>query len=129
MNRSRFSLLLIAIVLTCPYLCIGDALAVSVCAEQVVACGCTQGTPGQENPGNPAESSPDCLCHGAVVDGNVRTVHLDWATQVGLSWFMADVGSSLCRITLASIAFEPAHQFPPFPTGRDLCALTCTFLI
>jgi hypothetical protein len=30
------------------------------------------------------------------------------------------------HLSLTAVSFESPHQFPPFSSGRDVCALTCT---
>lgn len=65
------------------------------------------------------------MCRGAVVDTEAGT-DLDFGAS--LTWVVADVACSTQPV-LPYIALEPPHHFPPFSTGRDVCALTCTFLI
>ena len=127
MNHLRFAYVLIAIVLACPYMCMEEVSgsASGTCAS---GCGCSQSQPGHESPGAPSEHDPDCLCHGAVVDGETRTSDLGLAEPPAINWLVADNGAESSSLHF-SIAFEPSHHFPPFCTGRDVCALTCTLLI
>lgn len=123
MNYPRTAHILIALVLACPYFCMGNALG-SMPTGCSSGCCCPQNDPGQENPEAPADG--DCLCHGAVVDADARTADLD--LTIPLSWLFVDV-AWLTHPALSYITFETPHHFPPFSTGRDICALTCTLLI
>ena len=125
MNYPRTVHILIALVLACPYFCMGDALG-SPSTGCSSGCCCPQNDPGQESPGAPAGNDGDCLCRGAVVDTEAGTADLDFAAS--LTWIVADVAGST-HLVLSNIVFELPHHFPPFSTGRDVCALTCTFLI
>jgi hypothetical protein len=70
------------------------------------------------------ESDTDCLCHGAIFDGS-RTDDNESLSPPVINWVL-DVASPFTNLSLAAVSFEPPHQFPPFSTGRDVCALTCT---
>jgi hypothetical protein len=128
MNRLRIAHIVIAVVLACPYLCMGE-MSGSPFATCARGCDCSQNEPEPESPGTPADHDPDCLCHGAVVDGGLRTANLDSATLLTLSGLVAETKLGSAGAVHTSIAFEPPHHFPPFSTGRDVCALTCTLLL
>jgi len=70
------------------------------------------------------ESDADCLCHGAIFDGS-RIADEEWTSSPAINWLL-EVAPSSTNLSLAAVSFEPPHQFPPFSTGRDVCALTCT---
>ncbi len=119
--------LLITVVLACPYLCLGEARD-SVGSTCTSGCGCSQNPPADESP-EPSDDDPDCLCHGAVVDADVRIANLDLVTPLTLSWLVANSTMGSTSTVLARFDFEQPLHFPPFSTGRDVCALTCTRLL
>ena len=128
MNHLRIAHLIIAVVLACPYLCMGHVFgSTSTICE--TGCGCSHTQP-QENPTEPAEHAHDCLCQGAVVDGELRSVDFEFSAPLSIDCLVADVAFSIPKGAMYSnIGFESPHSFPPFSTGRDVCALTCTLLI
>lgn len=126
MNHLRIAHLIIAVVLACPYFCMGHVSG-STSAICETGCGCSHS---QSQDGEPADHAPDCLCQGAVVDGEVRTVDFESAAPLSVNWLITDLAFLGPRCSVHScISFESPHSFPPFSTGRDVCALTCTFLI
>ena len=128
MNHLRIANLIIVVVLACPYFCMGHVSG-STSAICESGCGCSH-SQSQDNPGEPADQTPDCLCQGAVVDGDVRAADLELAVPLSINGLACDVDfvGRMCSVS-SRIAFESPHSFPPFSTGRDVCALTCTFLI
>ena len=128
MNHLRIAYLIVAAVLACPYVCMAHASG-STSAICESGCGCSHSQP-RENPGEPADHTPDCLCQGAVVDGEVRAADFEFTVPLSVNWLVADIVilSSRCSVS-SRIAFESQHSFPPFSSGRDVCALTCSFLI
>ena len=127
MNHLQIAHLIIAVVLACPYFCMGHVSG-STSAICKTGCGCSQ-TQSQDNPGEPADHAPDCLCQGAV-DGDVHSADLELVLPLTVDWFDTDIAFLNPRCSVPScIAFELPHNFPPFSTGRDVCALTCSFLI
>ncbi len=128
MNQLRIAHLIIAVVLACPYFCMGHVSG-STSAICETGCGCSH-SQSQENPGEPVDHAPDCLCQGAVVDGEVRSADFEFSVPLSVNWLVTDITFLGPRCSVPScIAFESPHSFPPFSSGRDVCALTCTFLI
>lgn len=128
MLRTITATLTIVVLLTCPYLCMGDGVGMRLAERQTHLCDCPQSDNQSDSgrPSCPTDKGPDCLCHGALAD-SVRT------TELG-DWDLLDVNSSLDNVCLAdlsvtSTSFELPHHFPPFSTGRDVCALTCALLL
>lgn len=128
MNHLRIAHLIIVVVLACPYFCMGH-VAGSTSAICESGCGCSHGQ-SQDSPGEPADPAPDCLCQGAVVDGEVRSTDIELSVPHSVNGLACDIAlvGRTCSVS-SRIAFESPHSFPPFSTGRDVCALTCTFLI
>jgi hypothetical protein len=69
------------------------------------------------------------MCHGAIADGGVRAIDLEMSMPLAVSWFFTDTVCNSTSSTVSYLIFETPHHFPPFSTGRDVCALTCAFLI
>lgn len=130
MLRTTTANLTIVVLLTCPYLCMGEVVGARLGDCQTDACSCSQGDgqSDQETPSSPADNDPDCLCHGALVDV-VRTIDFDDSTPLYINWRIVDGASCSTALSLANISYEPPHHFPPFSTGRDVCALTCALLL
>lgn len=130
MLRTATSHLLIAIVLVCPYLCLGEAVG-----EIIVTChGCgsecfhDQCQPNDETPDAPSRSDSDCLCHGAITDG-VRSVEFDLDLSLNIDWIGGTTLTPAIPTLFADTSLEPPHHFPPFSTGWDVCVLTCALLL
>jgi hypothetical protein len=131
MLQPAISYVLIAVVLICPYACLGDEAGweSSFCSIDGCCCSHEPAPPGGETPTSPEDEDSNCLCHGAIFDSQLRTTDLDqanpqWFYRLGNGATLSAVGSSL-----VSISFEPPHQFPPFSTGWDVCRLTCTLVL
>lgn len=125
MLRVAISFLLIATVLICPYLCLGEeAEAVGVCSA-VTACRCCDRPVGSNNdaPKSPEDDEPDCLCHGAIQANKVDSSDFGIG-QLSPHWFWTvDLGLSLPVFArVAPDAFHPVH-FPPTSSGSEICAL------
>ncbi len=133
---------LLASVLVCPYLCLGEAVGAEVapCQSgqrllslfgQAGCCGCSsdQEQPGQDLPSPPLQHDPDCFCHGVISAGVLRSLDFDLSTSPAIYGFIDDAVLPSTGHSLASISFEPPHSFPPFSTGRDVCMLICTRLL
>lgn len=118
---------LIAVVLICPYMCLGEAVhgAVAPCQKSACCCGeDREDSSGDRTPESPTDRDEDCLCHGAIFDAS-RSADDELASPATMQWLL-EVASAPTNLSLAAVSFEPPHQFPPFSTGRDVCALTCT---
>jgi hypothetical protein len=118
--------LLIALVLICPYMCLGEAVSGLVAPLQTHVCSCNHqdDSSSDKTPDSPNDSDPDCLCHGAIFDAS-GSADDELASTAAVYWLL-EVASFPTNLSLAAVAFEPPHQFPPFSTGRDVCMLTCT---
>lgn len=121
--------LAIVLLLACPYLCMGEAVGACLELCQADACCCPQdgGTSDHQTPSSPDGNDPDCLCRGAVVD-SVRSTELHDSAPPTINWPIGDVRLTTINVSSATIPFESPHHFPPFSTGRDVCALTCALL-
>lgn len=126
MLRPATTHLLIALVLICPYLCLGEAVGglVAPCQTHVCSCNQQEDSSSDKTPESPNDSDPDCLCHGAIFDAS-RSADDELASSVAMCWLL-EVASAPTNLSLAAVSFESPHQFPPFSTGRDVCMLTCT---
>lgn len=120
------TLSLIALVLICPYLCLGEAVGVVEEPLPASTCCCHDQDEhaSDKSPESPCDGDSDCLCQGAVFERS-RTVDDELMSSPAISWLLA-VTSSSTNLSLAAVSFESPHQFPPFSTGRDVCTLTCT---
>ncbi len=128
MFRLATTYLLIAVVLICPYLCLGEAVhgVVVSCHDSACCCDKPQDSSHDQTPESPTERDEDCLCHGAIF-GASRTADDELTAPAAMSMhWVLEIASSTTNLSLAAVSFESPHQFPPFSTGRDVCALTCT---
>jgi len=123
MIRLATNNLLILVVLICPYQCLGESVLGALEPHQEVACCCgeQQDASNDQAPALPHDCDEDCLCRGAICDASRTTDHELAATAVVL-WTEA----SAMDLSRVGVCLESPHQFPPFSTGRDVCALTCT---
>ena len=129
--RKNTPQLLIAILLACPYFCLGE-MAGGMNALHDSCCYSCSGHPSPssgETPDSPDESQPDCLCHGAIT-GGARTTQVDFMAPLTISGWLLDAASSASAgPSWATLSFKLPHQFLPFSTGRDVCALTGALLL
>ena len=130
MFRLATTYLLIAVVLICPYLCLGEAAYGAGVSSHECGCCCDeqqdQDSSHDQTPESPTERDEDCLCHGAIF-GASRTAADELTAPAAMSMhWVQEIASSTTNLSLAAVSFESPHQFPPFSTGRDVCALTCT---
>ncbi len=127
--------LLIAILLICPYFCLGELAGGMVALHDLGSCSCTryqaEHQSGSETPDTPNNGQPDCLCHGAgaVADG-LKSAQTESMLSLTIRSGLLDVAplTSACH-SLAATSFELPHQFPPLSCGRDVCALTGVLLL
>jgi hypothetical protein len=126
MIRLATTYLLILVVLSCPYQCLGEAVCEAHAPGQKSGCCCKDQdqSPGDKTPQSPNERDEDCLCHGAILDGS-RMADDELTSPVAMTWVLEDTSPAIDPSLLA-VTFESPQQFPPFSTGRDVCALTCT---
>lgn len=126
MLRPATTLLLITLVLICPYMCLGEAVGQAVAPCQTSTCRCNdqEESSNDKTPESPSDSDSDCLCHGAIFDGS-RIADDELVSSPAINWLLV-VASSPTNLSSAAVAFESPHQFPPFSSGRDVCMLTCT---
>jgi hypothetical protein len=124
------SYLLITAVIICPYVCLEDAVATTSAACETDCCSCARHNPPpvEPTPQSPDDSDHDCFCQGAIMD-SARVVELDYLTMLTGNWLLGSIQVLSHGPSLADLSFEPPHQFPPFCTGREVCALTCRLLL
>ena len=129
MIRAILTLLQIAIVLICPFQCCcqtGDG-ATPCCRVGGCCVNEQSNLPNDDAPDLPKGKGHDCFCQGAiVVDSRVAERELDGVQ--GIFW-LNDVTACAFHPSLAIVSLDAGHQCPPFVTGRDICAMTCTLLI
>jgi len=130
MLRTIIAYLLIAVVLICPYLCLGEEGAWTVAHSSAAGCACC-GEPAQSNgeaPESPDEGEPDCLCHGAIMDGS--RVECPEARADEMLILALDLNDDTLASSLLSALGSPLpSHFPPLSTGREICAICCALLL
>ncbi|MCA9247578.1 MAG: hypothetical protein KDA42_10695 [Planctomycetales bacterium] len=119
----------IAIVLVCPYLCLGSAEGCSTADVQKdkCCCHCDSREANDDAPPTPRDSGPDCLCHGAVIDG-AKIELQTFADDSALVATLYLPTSMFVEAQSVAVSPHPCH-FPPGSSGRDLCALNCALLL
>ncbi len=123
--------LLIAILLICPYFCLGELAGGMDALHDSGSCSCSRHQSGSETPEVPSENQPDCLCHGAgAVSDGLRTAQAESLLPLAIGSWLPEVSSlTSAGPSLAALSFEPSHQFPPYSTGRDVCTLLGILLL
>ena len=118
--------LLIVVLLSCPYQCLGKIVREgrAPCQKSAMCCRDQDQSPDDKTPPSPNERGDNCLCHGAVFDGSWMADD-ELTSPVVMHWVLEVTSPTIPR-SLVAVSFESPQQFPPFSTGRDVCALTCT---
>ena len=130
MTRTIVTYLLIAVVLICPYCCLGKDARQSTSHSPPVSCSCcSKPAPSDDQaPRSPDEGDPDCLCHGAIMNGSKALCSEATADEIVISLLDLDDDGLSCSLLATLGSTLPSH-FPPFSTGRGICALTCALLL
>ena len=128
MIRTSVTCLLIAVVLTCPYFCLGEAVGEVLAPGYGCGCFHNQCQPSDKTPDAPSQNDSDCFCQGAISDG-VRSVEFDLELSLHVDWIDGTMLTAATPASFVDASAEPPHHFPPFSTGRDVCALTCALLL
>jgi len=76
----------------------------------------------------PDSDGDDCFCQGAIID-HVRAVDPNEQHMLATGWLDIGPRTTSIGMSTADISSEPPHHFPPFSTGRDICALTSALLL
>ena len=125
-TRISIVTLLSAVLLGCPFICLGEAVGTS-CAE-IACCDCQDQEPVRNEcptPDGPVEDESDCLCRGAIAGANGPSIVSDLENEVRfverIDVLLAGAHSVVNR-SVESLPFR-ASQFPPLSSGRDICAL------
>ena len=125
-TRISIVMLLSAVLLGCPFICLGEGAGTS-CAD-VACCDCQDQEPARNEsptPDGPVEDESDCLCHGAIAGADGPSIVSDLENEVR---FVEDVDDllagahSVVNRAVESLPFRASH-FPPLSSGRDICAL------
>jgi len=142
MMRIITSQLLMAVLLLCPYLCMGKLASHGGSSIDAGVCCCAvprdlgrscpasdKGPASDEDPSLPVESQADCLCQGAISDVS-RTVQVEIRLPLsGSVCSFEATGSTLVNPSLTAPSFESSQQPVPFVTGRNVCALSGVLLL
>jgi len=129
MHRPTLIHLLIIIVTICPYVCL-DEVDGNESELNVTRCCCEDPLSSDgELPISPVDQEADCLCQGAIMDGQLRTVELDPPQPSTLGWYIDDGDALSGSHLIAQVSFAPPHHFPLDSTGRVVCLLTCALLL
>ena len=119
---------MITVILGNPYFCMGETGNEDRAQSAVAKCSCCKHPAEREDaPRLPDENEPDCLCRGAIIDG-LRQVEPDDSAGLPVHWMTVEAEFT-SQLSFVVVTTEPPHHFPPFSTGRDVCALTCTLLL
>jgi hypothetical protein len=130
MMQAATACFLIAVVLLCPYCCLGEKAGSGVSHTSAIGCCCCgeRGDSDNDAPQRPEEGDSDCLCRGAIFEG-VRVEALDdSASLIVTPVVIAEADAPSVSVT-GNVDFPCACHFPPLSTGRDLCALCCALLL
>lgn len=129
MLRSCVTQLLVVLVVICPYFCLGEAAEVPGAQSVSSTCCCKRGpTDGDHESPHPQDrDESDCLCHGAIADG-VKVEAAECDTELFVTDLL-DLSSDVVRSQPSYDLLLGVCHFPPFSTGRDVCALTCALLL
>ncbi len=131
-TRISIVTLLSAVLLGCPFICLGEAVGTS-CGE-FACCDCQDQEPAPgacPMPDGPVEDEPDCLCRGAIAGADGPSIVSDLENEVR---FIEDIdvllagAHSVVNRFVESLPFRASH-FPPLSSGRDICALISARLL
>jgi hypothetical protein len=125
MARATVTYLLIATVLICPYLCLGEDTEAADAHSLAVGCSCCHVPLGQDNeaPESPEDGDQDCLCHGAIEADKVEAPDCG-ADALSHFWFSTpDFGLSFPSSACGTLDARHSVHFPPLCSGREICAL------
>lgn len=123
---------LMAVMLSCPYLCLGQrAQDAPASGDATCACCDRSRLPSErEAPEHRDDKQPDCLCHGAIVEG--ARLAPETALSDAFMTQTMDLARDTGAIALSSEAsIDRAHpcHFPPVASGREICALCGSLLL
>ena len=128
MPRAFIAHLLMLVVLFCPYFCMGaEAESATTHRASSRCASCDEPTSGDNEAPQQREEDSDCLCQGALLD-NAKVE----ASETGIEFFVAalvDVNAEVVAAYVSADLSRHVCHFPPFSTGRDVCALTCALLL
>jgi hypothetical protein len=128
MMRTALSSILIALVVVCPYFCLGNIAGDA--GARTTACSCCQtcGTSGDECPGNSDTGEPDCLCHGAILSKveSSESAADNFCVHIAISSL---VDNRLNGIASSALDESLSSHFPPLSSGREICSLICVQLL
>ncbi len=133
----QISVLLIAVLLGCPFVCIAESgPAGCACPERNQRESCCDGESCCQEPSDedaPSDDSsnlpkPDCACNGAVVQQSTVDCPESEADE-SIVVLLAPVDDALLRSRLAALSSPLAGHFPLLTTGREIRALTCAMLL
>jgi len=135
MSRLALTILLIANVLVCPYFCMGQIAAGGPYRAEDRSCPCCSKSPSSPSPGHdqnspnlPRENGGDCLCHGAITNGAKLGEYESPAADLSVALPIPQNDVTACS-PISQLPQLFCSQFPPLCSGRELCTLTCVFLI
>ena len=133
MTRTVVAYVLAATTLICPYLCLGQSAGKPAAHSDAKSCSCHKGpsSPSDKPPENRDEQEPDCLCHGAIVDGvkvggQIALADFDFVRFLDVVSEVGAATSSCERVIDGTL--HPCH-FPPRSSGREICELRGSLLL
>ena len=138
MIRTAVAYTLAATVLICPYMCLGQMAGRKVAQFGVTACSChgelcppNDGGPPDDNaPEDRDNKQPDCLCHGAIVDGAKVEGQAAFAdfSLVRTMDILPEIDAAVSSVKRSIDRTAPCH-FPHLSSAREICALCGSLLL
>lgn len=125
--------LLVVVLLGCPFFCLSELDREKVAEAPVASCACCSPESSDSQPchDGPNRERKDCLCRGAIMLPAMRVT----INEVEITPLSAiDRYLVVTNMPVADEAGEagsssfPVH-FPPFSSGREICALTGVLLL
>jgi len=120
--------LLICVLLGCPFFCLLELGGKKEAEGRAVSCACCAPESSDNQPFHDGSNRArkDCLCQGAIMLPTTRVADGDVgvATLSAIDHYLEVTNTPVAESAgEAGLSSFPSH-FPPFSSGREICALT-----
>ena len=125
--------LLVCILLGCPFFCLLELGGEKGAEARALSCACCSPDSSGDEPFHDSSNreQKDCLCRGAVIATPVRGADGDiGVTPLSAIDHYPEVTNTLVAQSADKAGLSSFHShFPPFSSGREICALTGVLLL
>ena len=133
MYRQTTVHLLVGVLLGCPFVCLSELGREKGTEARALSCACCSPESSDSQPCHDGSNreQKDCLCGGAVMFPAVRVEggDVEVTPLSAIDHYLEVTNTPVAESAgEAGLAFFPSH-FPPFSSGREICALTGVLLL